>query len=45
MARRFDTPDGTNARQIQGDKILTALTVLAAGTFLAAIVWLLLGSR
>jgi hypothetical protein len=45
MARRVDTPDETNARQVQGDRILTALMVLAAGTFLAAIVWLLLGSR
>ena len=41
MARRFN-PDSTPTR---GDRLLTALIVVASGTFIAAVLWLLLGSR
>ncbi len=38
--RGGDSPD---RRSSQGDRVLTALVVLASATFLAALLWLLLG--
>jgi hypothetical protein len=41
MTRRLDSDPSPT----RGDRLLIALIVVASGTFIAAVLWLLLGSR